>query len=156
MESHKTSYTLFKFAPLGIGIIILTSAIISYFYPHLIIMNGEPMEKDLFITLIFALIGIFFLILFFAIKDKFVWVKMGDQTIEINSGSIKEKVNWLDVESISQIQFVSPPLYSIKLKGKETTHWFNTSNHFMQAGGFTKDMSDMGSFIKKKKRELGI
>ena len=156
MESNKAYFTFFKFAPLGIGALLMTSATISYFNPHLIKLNGKPMEKDLFITLIFALIGIFFLILFFAIKDKFVWVKMGGQTIEINSGSIKEKVNWLDVESISQIQFVSPPLYSIKLKGKETTHWFNTSNHFMQAGGFTKDMSDMGSLIKKKKRELGI
>lgn len=62
----------------------------------------------------------------------------------------------MDVESLSLIQFVYPPLYRIKIKGSEDIHWFNTENQFINAGGFTSDTSEMGTLIKKKKRELGI
>jgi hypothetical protein len=81
---------------------------------------------------------------------------IGNQSIVIKNGEWEENVNWLDVESLSLIQFVYPPLYNIKIKGIEKTFWFNTDNHFVNAGGFTTDLSDMGDLIQKKKRELGI
>lgn len=81
---------------------------------------------------------------------------MGNQSIVIKNGGWEENVNWLDVESLSLIQFVDPPLYRIKIKGIEKTFWFNTENHFVNAGGFTTDLSEMENLIQKKKREFGI
>jgi hypothetical protein len=44
----------------------------------------------------------------------------------------------------------------LKVKGDNKIYWFNTENQFINAGGFTRDTSEMGDLIKKKKRELGI
>ncbi|GAB3008499.1 hypothetical protein GCM10027284_28800 [Cyclobacterium sediminis] len=38
----------------------------------------------------------------------------------------------------------------------EETFWFNTENQFINAGGFTTDLREMGDLIQKKKKELGI
>jgi len=114
------------------------------------------MEKEIFITMGFAFIGIFMIIIFFSIKNKFVLASMGNQSKVIKADSFEKKVNWMEVESLSLIQFVYPPLYRIKVKGMEKRFWFNTENQFINVGGFTSDTSEMGDLIKKKKRELGI
>jgi hypothetical protein len=116
-------------------------------------MNGESIERDLFVTMVFILIGVFLIIIFFLIKNKFVLTSMGNQSIVIKKGEWEENVNWLDVESLSLMQFVYPPLYRIKIEGIEMAFWFNIENHFVIAGGFTTDLSDMGDLIQKKKRE---
>jgi len=156
MQSNKTYYRIFKYGLLGIGILFLVISLISWFSPQLIVLNGESIERNLNITLVFSMIGIFLITLFFLIKDKFVLASMGNQTIVIKIGELEESVNWLDVESLSLVQFVYPPLYRIKIKGIEKTFWFNTDNHFVNTGGFTTDLSEMGNLIQKKKRELGI
>jgi hypothetical protein len=156
MQSNKTYHIIFKFGLLGIGILFLVISLLSWFLPQLIVLNGKSMEEDIVITMVFALIGIFLIILFFAIKNKFIMVTMGNQSIVIKTDSFEKKLNWMDVESVSLIQFVYPPLYRIKIKDNANTYWFNTENQFINAGGFTRDTSEMGDLIKKKKRELGI
>lgn len=156
MQSNKTYHTIFKFGLLGIGILFLVISVFSWFLPQLIEMNGESIERDLVTTIFFIVIGVFLIIIFFLIKNKFVLANMGNQSIVIKNGEWEENVNWLDVEPLSLIQFVYPPLYRIKIKGIEKTFWFNTENHFVNAGGFTTDLSEMGNLIKNKKRELGI
>jgi hypothetical protein len=156
MQSNKTYHRIFKYGLLGIGILFLVISLISWFSPQLIVLNGESIERNLTITLVFSMIGIFLITLFFLIKEKFVLARMGNQTIVIKNGELEETVNWLDVESLSLVQFVYPPLYRIKIKGIEKTFCFNTDNYFVNAGGFTTDLSEMGNMIQKKKRELGI
>ncbi|SMD42360.1 hypothetical protein SAMN00777080_0907 [Aquiflexum balticum DSM 16537] len=156
MQSNKTYQTIFKFGLLGIGILFLVISVFSWFLPQLIVMNGESIERDFVITMVFIIIGVFQIIIFFLIKNKFVLANMGNQSIVVKNGEWEEIVNWLDVESLYLIQFVYPPLYRIKIKGIEKTFWFNTENHFVNAGGFTTDLSKRGDLIQKKKRELGI
>jgi hypothetical protein len=62
----------------------------------------------------------------------------------------------MDIEVISQIQFVYPPLYKIKIKDSDSILWFNTEAKYFNIAGFVTDISDMGELIKKKKKELGI
>ncbi|MCH7413579.1 hypothetical protein MM213_08795 [Belliella sp. R4-6] len=114
------------------------------------------MEQNIVTTLFFGMIGIICFPLFIAIKDKFVVVKLGGQNVTIKNGENERKINWMDVESLSLIQIVYPPLYKLKVKGDEKVYWFNTENEFIKASGFVKDLSDMGDLIQKKKRELGI
>lgn len=114
------------------------------------------MEQNIVTTLFFGIVGVVFLTIFIAIKDKFVIVKLGGQNVTIKYGEKERKINWMEVESLSLIQFVYPPLYKLKVKGDEKVYWFNTENEFIKASGFVKDLSDMGDLIQKKKRELGI
>jgi hypothetical protein len=114
------------------------------------------MEQSVVPTLVFGMIGIVCFPIFIAIKDKFVIVKLGGQNVTIKNGLNERKINWMEVESLSLIQFVYPPLYKLKVKGDNKVYWFNTENEFIKASGFVKDLSDMGDLIQKKKRELGI
>jgi hypothetical protein len=83
-------------------------------------------------------------------------VELGNQNVKIINGGEEKSVGWFDIDSLKQIQFVSPPLYSLKIKDSDEIIWFNTEARFISISGFTIDTSDMGELIKKKKRELGI
>ncbi|MCH6233648.1 hypothetical protein MMU05_06795 [Aquiflexum sp. AIY15W] len=114
------------------------------------------MEQSIVTTLVFGKMGIVCFTIFIAIKDKFVIVKLGGQNVTIKNGENERNINWMEVESLSLIQFVYPPLYKLKVKGDNIVYWFNTENEFIKASGFVKNLSDMGDLIQKKKRELGI
>jgi hypothetical protein len=135
---------------------MIITSLVSWYLPNLITMNGEQMPQDFFASIVFLLLGFFMIIIFFGISDKFVVVKLGGQSLIVKKGTWEKSINWLDVESLSLIQFVYPPLYRIKIRGIDKTLWFNTENQFISAGGFTSDLSEMGHLIKKKKSELGI
>lgn len=131
-------------------------SILSWFFPEYFWVNGEKMEQSIITTSVFGIIGIVCFLIFIAIKDKFVIVNLGGQNVTIKNGGNERKINWMEVESLSLIQFVYPPLYKLKVKGDNKVYWFNTENEFIKASGFVKDLSDMGDLIQKKKRELGI
>ncbi len=156
MESNNLYHKTLRYLFLGLGIIMLITSTLSWFFPELFWVNGEKMEQSIVTTLVFGMIGIVSFLIFIAIKDKFVIVKLGGQNITIKNGENERKINWMEVESLSLIQFVYPPLYKLKVKGDEKVYWFNTENEFIKASGFVKDLSDMGDLIQKKKRELGI
>jgi hypothetical protein len=156
MQSDKLYYRLFKYGLLFVGLLILVLALTSWFITDSMTINGEKGTRDIFVTSILGLFGLVFILTFIAIKDKFAVVKLGNQTIQIEHRGQDVVVNWLDVESISQIQFVHPPLYKIKTRGNESILWFNTEPKYFNIAGFVTDISDMGEFIKKKKKELGI
>jgi hypothetical protein len=107
-------------------------------------------------TIIIGLIGFVFILLFVAIKDKFAMVELENQTIKITNNEEEKSVEWYDIDSLKQMQFIFPPLYSLKIKDSDETIWFNTEARYISINGFTIDTSNMGELIKKKKRELGI
>ncbi|SHO61841.1 hypothetical protein [Algoriphagus zhangzhouensis] len=156
MESNKTYHYILKYGFLGISILLIILSIVSWVAPASMILNGKPAIREVSTTLILGLFAIFSLIVFLIIRDKFVIVKLGNQTINIKYKGQERAVSWLEVEQVKLIQFVYPPLYKLKTKDSENTIWFNTEPNFISANGFMKDLSDMGDLIKKKKRELGI
>jgi hypothetical protein len=130
--------------------------VLSYLFPDSVEINGETGSVDLISTVIFGLFGLIAILVCFAIKDKFAIVELKNQTLIIRQNGVEMIVNWLDVTSISQIQFVQPPLYKLTTKGNDESIWFNTEPKFISINGFTSDLSEMGELIKKKKRELGL
>jgi len=156
MKSNKKYHFAFKFAFLILGFLTWTILIFSWIAPTQIEINGEIGPTDFLTTVIIVLIGLVFILLFFAIKDKFAIVELGNQNVRIKIGDEEKLVGWYDIDSLKQIQFVSPPLYSLKIKHSDETIWFNTEARFISISGFTIDTSAMGELIKKKKRELGI
>ncbi|MEB2779696.1 hypothetical protein U3A58_04760 [Algoriphagus sp. C2-6-M1] len=145
MESIKLNHYFIKYLFLGLGIIMVITSIVSWFFPKLFWFNGEQMERSILATLVFGLIGIVSFPIFIAVKDKFVTVKLGGQTLTIKNGGGEKKINWMEVESLSLMQFIYPPLY--KFKGDNKVYWFNTENKFIRASGLIKDLSEMGDLI---------
>lgn len=156
MQSNRIYYYLFKYCLLGFSIALVSISLIFWIAPESLTNDGEPGTQDISTTLVFGLIGILFFLLFILVKDKFAIVELGNQAIKINHRGEERTVTWLDVESISQIQFVSPPLYRIKIKNDDETIWFNTESRYISVGDYVTDLGEMGDLIKKKKKELGL
>jgi len=156
MKSNKKYHFVFKFAFLIVGLLTWTIPIFSWIAPNYTEISGEIGSTDFVTSAIIGLIGLVFILLFFAVKDKFAIVELGNQNVKIINGDEEKSVGWFDIDSLKQIQFVFPPLYSLKIKDSDETIWFNTEARFISINGFTIDTSDMGELIKKKKRELGI
>lgn len=128
--------------------------LISFAFPEAVQLNGETGAMSPLTFIVFGIIGVILIVLFFSIKDKFAVVEIGNQTITIKHNGDVKTFQWLEIESISQFQFIFPPLYSLKIK--DQTIWFNTELKFISVGGYTTDNSEMGNLIRKKKRELDI
>jgi hypothetical protein len=125
--------------------------LISFAFPEAVQLNGETGAMSPLEFIVSGIIGVILIVLFFLIKDKFAVVEIGNQTITIKHNGDVKTFQWLEIESISQFQFIFPPLYSLKIK--DQTIWFNTEPKFISVGG---DTSEMGNLIRKKKRELDI
>jgi hypothetical protein len=156
MESNKTYHYFFKYSLLVASILLTVGAIVSWFAPESMTVNGQPGSQDLSITITFGLIGVLAFLVFVLIRDKFAIVELGNQTIMIKHKGEDKTVSWLDVEQVKLIQFVYPPLYKLRTKAIDETIWFNTEPNYISVNGFVTDTSEMGDLIKKKKRELGI
>lgn len=156
MESNKTYYYLFKYSFMVVSVVLILGAVVSWVSPELITVNGEPGTRDLLMTAIFGLLGMLAFLVFLLVRNKFVVVEMGNQTIKIKTNGQDKSISWLDVEEVKLIQFVYPPLYKLKVKNDESTIWFNTEPEFISISGFVRDTSEMGRLINKKKGELGI
>lgn len=156
MESNRTYHYFFKYAFLVVGLLIAIVPVISFVFPDSVEINGEAGSTDLTTTIIMGLLGLIAILVFFVIKDKFAIVELRNQTITIKQDGEERTLNWLDIDSVSQIQFVQPPLYKLKTKDSGETIWFNTEPQYISINGFTSDLSEMGELITKKKRELGL
>jgi len=124
-ESNRLNHYFLKYLFLGLGIIMVFTSIVSWFFPKLFWFNGEQMERIILATLVFRLIGIVCFPIFITVKNK------------------------LDESGIpSLMQFIYPPLYKLKIKEDNKVYWFNTENKFIRASGFVKVLSEMGDLIQ--------
>ncbi|MGC3946495.1 MAG: hypothetical protein QM762_18555 [Chryseolinea sp.] len=156
MRSNEGYHYFFKYALAGFAVLIASFSITSWFDPESITMNGEPGTRDLVLTVVTSLVSVLFFLFFLLIKDKFAIVELSNQSIKIEHLGEEDVIPWRDIEYVKLIQFVSPPLYRLKVKSWDETIWFNTQPHYFEFNGFVSDQSDMADLIKKKKRELGI
>lgn len=148
--------------------IFLIPAIISFgvglegfLMEDIIVANDEPTRFDLY-DLFFAVdIGILMIIFWILIRNKVIAVKFEGQNITICEDGLEEQINWFDIESLSQLIFIQPPLYKLRIKDRKGYYLFVTQPVVTQSfstsfGCGMHDMSEMDSLIKKKKQELGI
>ena len=156
MESNRMYHYLFKYGLLGVSILLAVISIVSWFAPELITVNEEPGTQDISNTSILAVIAVLAFLFFLLIRDRFVIVELGNQSIKIKQSGQEKTVSWLDVEQVKLIPFVYPPLYKLRSKDNPEAVWFNTEPHYIGVNGFVSDLSEMGDLIKKKKRELNI
>ena len=156
MESNRFYYRLFKYGFLLLGIILLLTAVGSLIKLESITINGEHGTVDIYTTIVLFSLGILLILLFLLLKDKFVLVHLTNQTLKITHKRQETTCNWFEVEHLTQVQFIIPPLYKIKLKYSNRSLLFNTDAKYFSFSGFVRDLSEMGTLIRNKKSELRI
>jgi hypothetical protein len=156
MKSNAIYTQLVKHIFLIPAILVFIGGLIGYFSGATNVVNGEITTFGIYELLISFIIGIVMIIFWLLMKDKVVEVRLGGQNITIYEDDEEEQINWFDIEKLNQLILVNPPLYKLKIRGREGYYLFVTQPFSISFGFGTHDMSEMGNFIKKKKSELGI
>jgi len=156
MQSDKSVYYTFKYLPIVLGLFLIAIPLLGHLYPENSTFNGEPGPPDLWTTVIMILVGILIGLMSLLFTDKLVIVEMTNQKLRLRKGDNVIEINWLDVETVSMVPTVFPPLYKLRLKNYDDYFLFNTTRWGAQLMLYTWDWSDMGKLIKRKKQELGI
>ena len=136
--------------------ISIVIGLLGFLIPNSVTINGKTRQLDETELLIHLIVGLISLIIFFIVNHKFVLVDLGGNKVTINNFTETIEAKWTEVESVSMIPFVHPPLYKIKLKNKDKMYLFTTQPNYFRLQDFVVDMSDMGNRIQKMKKELQI
>lgn len=156
MDSSKEAYYGFKYLPLILGALLISFPVFNYISPENATVNGEAVQLEAWLLLVILLCGCLLILVFLYFKDSYVMVEIGKQAIRIKDGKEELLVNWIDVESVSLLHFFFPPLYKLRIRGYDNFFLFTTGRSGFQIAGFTKDLSEAGDLINKRKKELGI
>jgi hypothetical protein len=154
MRSSIINHYILKFCPLVIGLLFITIAGQAFIFPENAAFITE--SENLLTIVIHFLIGLLFIILYLFFKGRYAVAEIKNRSLRfIQSGAVIER-NWIDVESITMIPFLFPPVYKVRLKNEEDYLLFTTSGQGGNILGLTFDDSEAGAIIQKKKRELNL
>ena len=101
-------------------------------------------------------LGVCALLIWLSYHRNVVRVSLGGSQITIIKSNSKESVRWMEVETIKSILWVDFPLYVLTIRDRRGYYLFTTQRHFVSFGFGSKDLSDMGAYIQRKKKELEI
>ena len=154
-EGDSGIYYMFKYGIVIFGDLFVVVPLMLQFGDN-VTVNGVPGKPDIWETISLGLIGILIILFGILFFPKFVIVQMNNEVLRIWKGEHKSEVSWLEVESITQLPIVSPPLYKLRLKNYGNYFLFNTSRWGVSFLFFSFYWSDMGTLIKKIKPRLNI
>ena len=154
-ESSNYSYISVKYVPLIIGILFLTIAFWIMVDPTFeITVNGEKRNaifSDSYLPLIFGILSIFF---YLTIGQRIVKMRISNNEFEFSAKGEKINKNWSEVENIKKYWFVVPPIYSVRFENIDKTYFFTTRYLCIVVPFYVFDISEMGNFIKKRKKDI--
>lgn len=134
-----------KYFVLGIALVLIALG-----------MRAYVIAADVYEAVIWLGLGICAWLIWRSYHRNVVRVSLGGQQITIIKGSFKESVRWMEVEKIKPILWVDFPLYVLTIKDRPGYYLFTTQRRFVNFGFGSKDLSDMGAYIQRKKKELEI
>jgi hypothetical protein len=154
-ESSNYSYISIKYIPLIVGLLFLLMAIWVIIDPtyYEITVNGvkrDAVRSDSLMPLIFGILALF---VYLTVGRKTVKMKINNNEFVFNFKGKENVESWGDVEKIKKYWFVAPPLYSVKFENGNT-FFFTTKYFCIVIPFYVYDISEMGSFIKKRKMEI--
>ena len=122
-SSSYVAYYFYKFAALMFLFLALAS-VHSLVFPEQSIMSNPPVDATAgeILLLLGLSVGLVFLakFMFFRIRV----IRYDDETIEIINGSESDTVSWREVESVSKVISVVPPLYRMVFKDDREPAYF--------------------------------
>jgi hypothetical protein len=99
-----------------------------------------------------GIVGLFHLLAFLYLRNKFIVVELGGQKVRIHKDDEVIETNWSNVESVDRLIFSTPPIYTIRLKNINRLFIFWDSEIIF----FGFDKTELGEIISKKKRDFDI
>jgi len=99
-----------------------------------------------------GVIGLVHLAVFLYLKNKFVVIELGGQTVKILRDKETIETTWQNVESVERVIFSTPSIYTIRIKDKDGYFIFWDST--ISVLGF--DNSELGALISQKKQKLDV
>ena len=154
-ESSNYSYISIKYIPLIVGLLFLLMAIWVIIDPtyYEITVNGvkrDAVRSDSLMPLVFGILAIF---IYLTVGRKTVKMRINNNEFVFNFKGKENVESWGDVEKIKKYWFVAPPLYSVKFENGDT-FFFTTKYICIIIPFYVFDISEMGSFIKKRKMDI--
>jgi hypothetical protein len=144
-----------KFIPLIIGILFLIIAFWIIVDPtyYEVTVNGVKRDAVMSDSLIPFIFGILAILIYVAVGKRTVKMRINRNEFVFKFNGEEIVKNWSEVEEIKKYWFVAPPLYSIKFKN-DNTYFFTTKYMCIVIPFYVFDISEMGSFIKKRKMDI--
>ena len=156
-ESSNYSYVSVKYVPLIIGLLFLTIAFWIMIDPTFeITVNGvkrNAIFSDSYLPLFFGLLSTLF---YLTIGQRIVKMRISNNEFEFLVKGEKIIMNWSEVETIKKYWFIAPPIYSVKFENVDRTYFFTTRYLFIVVPFYVFDISEMGNFIKKRKKDIPL
>jgi len=156
-ESSNYSFISLKYLPLLLGFFFIINALWIIVDPAFeIIENGEKRNAILSDSYIPLILGLFSLLFYFTLGQRVVRMRISNNEFEFRYKKEKIIKDWAVVEKIEKYWFVAPPLYSVKFENENITYFFTTSILCIVTPGYVFDISDMGAFIKKRRKDIPL
>lgn len=156
-KSKKILYWMFKYGILLIGVLGCLNLVFVIINPESTIeVNGVEKRPDIYDSVILLSFPLLFLLLGMLCYRKVVRVEMSHSGISITDGNETFEKKWIEVKRLNLFRLVYPPFYSIAFEGESESYWFATNNSFISFPLFTIDLSEMGTFLKRKKKEFRL
>jgi hypothetical protein len=154
-KSNIISYLTIKYFPLAFGIVCLIIALWFMIDPDLeVTVNGgkrDAVFSDSFVPLTLGLVPLF---IYFVFGQRIVRMKMNNNELKFKFKGEEKLKLWNEVESIKKFWLAVPPLYSVKFENDKTIFLFNTSLGSIVTPVKVFDYSEMGNFIKERKKDI--
>jgi hypothetical protein len=117
-------------------------------------MNELAQNANLNEAVSFFIFAILLLLFYFIVGRRVVAMSVTNSSLEFNFKGETITRKWNDVEYIKKSWLIAPPLYSVRFKDTTQSYYFNTGYRFIAIPFFIFDTSDMGQFIKNKKKHF--
>ena len=156
-ESSNSSYISIKFIPLIIGILLVFIALLiiidSTFKIN--IKCAEP-NTELIFSYFLLSYGTLTIVFFSTIGRRIVKMRIDEKEFEFTmKGEIITK-NWNEVKSLKKYWFFYPALYSVRFENVKKPYYFTTIFWCIGLPFYVIDISEMGSFLEKKKENIKL
>ena len=155
-QSNTLNYIVLKYVTLAFGAYLLLMTLLLLFDPTFdVTVNGvkRPAEPgDSLFTLIPA---IFLLLLYLVYGRRVVKMQISRNEFVFTTGGQEQTRAWKEVEEVKRYWLVAPPVYSVTFEDGET-YYFNSGLFFIVTPFYVFDLSEMGRFIMKRRKDIAL
>ncbi len=147
-----------------VGSLLVTVGLIIFFVPQEYATGEfESSTTHWLDSMIFLSIGVLLILVNLLFRHKVMAISLRPTGFQYSDGENTIKYDWVEVEKLRRIGFISPPAYKLKLKSTGEHIIFVTESvkgNYVEVRipglNFIVDFSQMGKEIKRIKRDYGI
>jgi|GEM_PF-1829603 len=153
MESSRTTYYLYKYLPVAIGVFILLIASVDFLFPELRSHQSHGVfdrhsstivVSNLTGYIIAGVIGFICVMAPLLYQHRIVVVRLTEEKVVILQGEESLEYDWQDVTQLKLLRRYKPTMYKLRVKDDDDYFLFGTGNSVITDG---KDESDDGFFL---------